>query len=133
MSVVMHAPPGARALRRPTRTAWTCVILVLMAAGAVAHRFSAGDLLSVSPRGVSIGLPMHITGTGFDRSANKHLVTFLQGGVPVGTATGKSVADIDKSTATRRLTVEVPGTVPVGATDLRVVNQASGSPRSQTR
>jgi hypothetical protein len=63
-------------------------------------------------------------GTGFNKTASKNIVSFLQGGAVVASVRGKSIVD-DTTHGVRTLTVDVPAGIPVGITALRVLNETT--------
>src|SRR5688572_146750 len=106
------------------RGRWLLVLLLLVLASASVR---PGSLLSVNPTGASAGVTINLTGTGFNTTAASNSVTFTPSapGQPVS-APATSVITIDAANGTRRLSVRVPGGLPVGRADLKVTNTATG-------
>jgi hypothetical protein len=108
------------------RGVWIPLLATVALIAAVFQSASAGSLSSAAPRGISSLLPLHITGTGFNQSASKNVVSFLRGSDVVGTARGTSVANVNGQPGVRRLDVTVPTGLPIGTTGLRVLNETTG-------
>lgn len=103
----------------------TAVALV----GAVVLATSAlvGSLISVNPLGASPGVPIQISGTGFDPTASKNHVTFtpLGGGTQL-TVPASAIATVDATRGIRRVNVAVPAGLPAGKAALSVTNTTTG-------
>ncbi|MFN8066057.1 MAG: Ig-like domain-containing protein [Vicinamibacterales bacterium] len=85
----------------------------------------AGSLSSLSPQGASPGVAITFVGTGLSATAGQNDVTFRAGGNAVTVAAANS-AVVDASKGTRRLTVTVPGGLPVGPASIEVLNKDTG-------
>src|SRR5262245_44880618 len=97
-------------LRRPGAGV---LLAVLLAVGIQAAR--ASSLSSIAPAAVTAGQTIGITGTGFDPSAANNTITFTPAAGTPAMADAIAIADVDAA-GTRRLTVTVPGGLPVGTT-----------------
>ena len=87
---------------------------------------SAGTLSAVSPMGASSSVAVSVTGTGFNTVASSNQVTFTSASGPSVTVAASAVTTLSAATGLRRLTVTVPGGLPVGTAALKVVNAATG-------
>jgi PKD repeat protein len=86
-----------------------------------------GSLISVNPLGASPGVPIQISGTGFDPIASKNHVRFtpVGGGAPQ-TVPATAIATVDATRGIRRLNVAVPSGLPAGRATLSVINTTTG-------
>ncbi|HEX4913045.1 MAG TPA: PKD domain-containing protein, partial [Vicinamibacterales bacterium] len=96
--------------------AWCAAILLPAVA-------TGGSLSAVAPSGVSPGVTIQITGSGFSATASRNEVHFVVGGSPPRVV-ASSVRNVD--TTRKMVSVRVPDGLPVGTTPLRVVNLDTG-------
>src|SRR5262245_39680630 len=106
--------------------------LLAASAAVLVPMVGAGSFVAIAPAGVSAGQPIVITGSGFDSIATNNLVSFTPASGPAVTVAATAVATLDAASATRRLAVTVPATLPVGAVTVRVTN-ASGTEIADAR
>ena len=93
---------------------------------AVAAVLRAGSLAVVSPAGASAGIPIYITGTGFNTAAPNNQVTFKAATGASVVAAGVSIATVDPASGLRRLQVVLPGGLPSGTASVSVKNLVTG-------
>ena len=96
-----------------------------MVAAALAVPVDAGSLLTVNPTGASPGVPIQVTGSGFNTTASANIVTFSPAGGPAIAVPATAIATVDANQGIRRLNVVVPS-LPPGPAGLRVTNAATG-------